>query len=349
MATGGPATAASTTMAAPADTLSEVATTGATAFADDKETSSSKTVASPINTTKAESHKLLKQIWFSTNVGDAHALATRIVELYDGKGLHPLSAVRALGTYPTGFDAAVDLLFEIVEKIVQCHGHEHKVCVMAKLSLCRGISLKDQQAFWTSIRRSKGKYARYFKDCDRTLASLIATQWKKLAEGVVSTENTPARLFDRTTRLWATLLDQISHSHIKEKHLSTDRPRIFKFSRWFLFVARKLHTNNIKARKVARDRLPQELVDIIAEYLLWSEPPLNMATFKRITGLDTFQTSQPAGGERELMRVYMEKPISGLRVASSDMERRQQELQKTRSCLRSRVYGDQSTVAPTLL
>lgn len=81
-----------------------------------------------INPVKAESRRLLKQVWNTDNLSDSIKIATRSVELYDGKGLHVLSAVNAVASFPGGLHTAVELLMKIVTKLVQQDGLDNKVC-----------------------------------------------------------------------------------------------------------------------------------------------------------------------------------------------------------------------------
>lgn len=77
------------------------------------------------NPVKTESKRLLKQVWSAADVDDATKIALRSVELYDGKGLHVLSAVNAVASFPGGLRAAVDMLLtEVITKIIQREGLE---------------------------------------------------------------------------------------------------------------------------------------------------------------------------------------------------------------------------------
>ncbi|KAF2168255.1 hypothetical protein M409DRAFT_21693 [Zasmidium cellare ATCC 36951] len=234
------------------------------AGADTMSTTVSGDTPATTNPVKAESKRLLKQVWSAANLEDATNIASRSVELYDGKGLHVLSAANAVASFPGGLRAAVDmLLIEIIPKIVQREG-------------------LDNQAFWKSIRRSKGSFARQFKLIDKTLYCMVRVHSDKSYKSGRRMRPSPFEIFDRTTAAWECLLKHVRHNYIKAKYLKASQPRIFPISRANLVWLRRFHVADITAFKVAGHWLPQELVDMVARETY--QVGFSAETIKRIFG-----------------------------------------------------------------
>lgn len=91
----------------------------------------------------------------------------------------------------------------------------------------------------------------------------------------------PFELFDLTTAAWTLLLDHVPRHHIKKKYLNADKPRVFDLSRTRLVFMSDYHVASITAPMAAGTRLPQELVDMIANYMCRNT--INAEVLHRIT------------------------------------------------------------------